>query len=453
MRFLSFSSFGIAIFLLFIVVLLISKAAQADDCCPPPRLGPQAARFQHNAQVTVYLDTTGLTDIEILAIKTGLEDWNDEPNNSGVKYKVVETTNPPEPGGNNTVIAKFVNSPGSNEAQLNLSDQRNANGDVTNVSGTLTFWNNIRSGTPSMLPGFLRATARHEGGHGIGLENSHNNGCAEGSNIMYPSRNQETFITKCDNDIIKTDPAYPSPTPTPTPTPTPPTCLDEGWMCGADSDCCSGACNPFNNTCGNTGGCSPETCPGHCYDGICTPTPVLVDVLGDGFNLTSLLNGVRFDLNVDGTAERLSWTRSGSDDAWLTLDRNNNGAVDNGLELFGEFTPQPNPPDGQLKNGFLALAEFDKLINGGNEDGFITSADAVFSSLRLWQDANHNAVSEPSELKTLSDFALTTIELNYKLSKKTDEHGNQFRYRAKVKGPQGSSFGRWAWDVLLIAQP
>jgi hypothetical protein len=161
MKFLSFSLFGIAIFLLLMVVLLINKPVQADDCCPPPLLPAVAARFQQNARVTVYLDTTtGFTDVERAAIKAGLEDWNDEPNNSGVTYTVVETANPPAPGGNNTIIASFVNSPVSHEAQLNLSDQRN-NGVVTNVSGVLTFWNNIRSGTPSLLPAFLRSTTEY----------------------------------------------------------------------------------------------------------------------------------------------------------------------------------------------------------------------------------------------------------------------------------------------------
>ena len=125
MRFLSFSSFGMAILLLFLALLLINKSVQANDCCPPPLRIPQAARFQQNAQVTVYLDTiSGFTGEERQAIKAGLEDWNDESNNSGVKYNVVETANPPPPGGNNTVIARFVNSSGSNDAQMNLSDQR-----------------------------------------------------------------------------------------------------------------------------------------------------------------------------------------------------------------------------------------------------------------------------------------------------------------------------------------
>ncbi len=188
----------------------------------------------------------------------------------------------------------------------------------------------------------------------------------------------------------------------------------------------------------------------------CTVSPIIIDVDGKGFHLTSAAQGVVFDIRGDGHPIQMAWTAPEFQNAFLALP-GTDGLIHNGKELFGDFTQQPKSLH---PNGFLALAEYDKPENGGNGDGIIDEKDAVFSKLRLWIDANHDGIAQSTEMYTLPELEIRSLALGYFESRQTDEFGNQFRYKARInprkehrdprdEAPDGTP-GRWAYDVFFV---
>lgn len=180
----------------------------------------------------------------------------------------------------------------------------------------------------------------------------------------------------------------------------------------------------------------------------CPTSPVLVDLDDDGFHLTSLDDAVAFDIDGDGSLETISWTALGARDAFVVFDRNRNGRIDDGTELFGTATPLA---DGlRAPNGYVALAEFDEHSQGGNEDGVLDDGDAIWKSLFVWSDLDHDAVSTPGELHPLSEVGLVAIHLDYSESGRRDRYGNRFRYKAKaVMRDSGHEHSASTYDVFF----
>ena len=177
----------------------------------------------------------------------------------------------------------------------------------------------------------------------------------------------------------------------------------------------------------------------------CSCSPILIDMQGNGFRLSGADDPVVFDIDAVGSPYRISWTAWDTDDAFLVLDRNGNGFIDDGSELFGSATPQPQASD---PNGFLALAVYDSPEHGGNLDGKVSRDDAIFDSLLLWTDADHDAISEPWELTPLRDSGIQAITLDYHLSRRSDRHGNWYRWSGRAELGRGF---RSAIDVIFVA--
>ena len=115
------------------------------------------------------------------------------------------------------------------------------------------------------------------------------------------------------------------------------------------------------------------------------------------------------------------------------LDRNGDGLINDGNELFGNFHQLP---DGTMpKNGFDALLYYDV----GNRDHKINSEDAIYGDLRVWFDRNHNGISEASELVTLDAAGVDQIYLSYQNTEEDiDFWGNRIQQKSVVKLKSGA---------------
>lgn len=176
---------------------------------------------------------------------------------------------------------------------------------------------------------------------------------------------------------------------------------------------------PQQDPCGGSGGvlnpvdqgCGPES-------------PILIAFAGP-YVLSGADDPVWFDMAGSGVPRQIGWSARESEEAFLWLDRNFNGIVDNGKELFGDATLLAT--GARAQNGFEALRELDE-----NRDGVLDRRDARWAQLMLWYDRNHDGVSQQDEIVRVSDSALESMSLDYRWSGRRDRYGNMLRYESTV---------------------
>jgi hypothetical protein len=143
-------------------------------------------------------------------------------------------------------------------------------------------------------------------------------------------------------------------------------------------------------------------------------TPIVLDLDGSGIQTVSAAHGVSFDVTGTGHTVQTGWV--GGHDGLLVMDRNHDGVVNDGRELFGVGTRLASGL--RAGDGYAALAEMDT-----NHDGKITAADAHFKDLKVWVDANHDGKTDLGELKGLAELGITELSLAHAKGNATD-NGN-----------------------------
>jgi Ca2+-binding RTX toxin-like protein len=159
--------------------------------------------------------------------------------------------------------------------------------------------------------------------------------------------------------------------------------------------------------------------------------PIVLDLDSDGVETRGVNAGAHFDHGGDGFKERTGWT--GPDDGLLVWDRNGDGQINGGSELFGNRTLLPDGVT-PAANGFAALAARD-----ANGDGKIDANDPIWVNLKIWRDADSDGVSTPAELVTPADLGITAINTGYTTSNVVDAQSNEHRQIGSFNKADGST--------------
>lgn len=234
--------------------------------------------------------------------------------------------------------------------------------------------------------GFLWDVASHEMGHAIGFTDVSANGCS-GQSVMWGSISPGGSYT------------------------TGPTATD--WCAlGRYYVPPTNITDDIGNMCDTEWGCAE---------------PIVFNLENGSYHLSGLEDSVSFDIfgvGPRGGKPQIGWTERGSEIAFLAFDRNGNGVIDGGGELFGNATLLRDGT--HAANGFDALAQYDD-----NGDGQIDARDRIWQSLLLWEDRSHDGISQRQELRRIANSTITAIELAHRWTKRKDQSGNLFGYEGR----------------------
>lgn len=416
-----------------LVLLLSNKGVQTvkaqSGSCPPQESNDYG--WAQGSTVTYSLQ--GLPADAQSQVRAALQSASGSGNPLGVNF-AENNVNPSWTFQTGVATVSGTNRPAATSHSVNSTTHIEQSAvttiDYYNQGGS--FFNSSQAGYSNVFT----KEALHEAGHTLGLNDVFNNtslpcgGQVAGNSVMNvfcgvndAAGNMAAAFTTCDKSSMAANPQ----------------------LTGGSGSCIRQTCPSGYVWSLDQCACVVRTCSVGCNDGG-GGSPILIDLDGSQFPLTSVQNGVWFDLDGDGQVEKTAWTAPDSSVGFLVLDRNGNGQIDDGKELFGNHTPQSASAH---PNGFSALAEYDKPENGGNADGVIDPRDAIFQSLRLWIDSNHDGVSETGELHRLSEFGITSISLHYGFSYRRDQYGNQFRFRSQVQS-ENAGVSHWAYDVFFV---